>query len=99
MSPRVVATLLIVLAAAGCTTPHAPAAPWYLGGSWTPGYTQADLDAVCKIGAPKGDCAIMESEPPQFGFRFATNATCQDARSRIAAVPHTRVGDCVQPSV
>jgi hypothetical protein len=88
--------LLALVALAGCIGPASPADEWYLGGSFTTERTQADIDAVCAAGAGSGECALMESYPEQFGFRFSSMAKCDEARAKIAAVPHTTARECAK---
>lgn len=83
---------------AGCLSapPASDPEEWYLGGSFTAERTDEDIAAVCAAGAGTGDCAIMESYPEQFGFRFASRSDCEAARERILRVPHTIVRECVR---
>ena len=76
-------------------TSSPPAERWTLHGTFAPGYTSADIDAVCRAGAGSTPCAMMKSEPPQYSFAFASRAECEDARAGIAAVASARPGECV----
>lgn len=83
--------------------PHAVAAEcgerlgtawWSVHGAFLPGYTEADIAAVCKAGTGRDACAILKSEPPQFNFAFATREACEDALADIRAVPRVDANDC-----
>lgn len=90
---RAIAAIL-ALALAGCLGVEGD--EWDLHGSFTAERTQADLDAWCEIAkAYENECALMESFPEQFLMRFASAATCREARDRIVAIPHTRADECV----
>lgn len=67
---------------------------WTLRGTFVPGYSAADIDAVCRAGTGSTPCAMMKSEPPQYSFGFTTREDCEDARAVIADVPSARPGDC-----
>ena len=99
MAARLAALLLVALAA-GCVQPQpegAPAAPesWFFTGSFTSGYTQDDVRAVCGIVSPDEPCVMGASEPPAYGGGGGSRAACDDARTRVLAVPHVaRVDVC-----
>lgn len=85
--------------------PHATTEPcgkalssawWSLHGSFLQGYTQEDVKAVCQAATARDTCAVMESEPPQFGFAFPTLDVCQKAHDDIRAVPHVVVSACAE---
>lgn len=96
----VVATALAALAAGCLQAPSSPPATdeeeWYLGGAFTTERTAEDIEAVCRAGSGNRTCAIMESWPEQFGFRFTSEPACLVARGKIAQVPHVTVRNCVQ---
>lgn len=72
-----------------------PPMPRYvLHGTFAPGYTAADVDAVCRAGTGSAPCAMMKSEPPQYAFDFASRDACEDARAQMLAVATARPGAC-----
>lgn len=89
---------MLALLLAGCAAAPDADEQWYLGGAWTSEYTQADLDAWCVIAKEyDNECTMMESFPPQFGLRFATQARCEEARAKIVTIPHTTARGCTGP--
>lgn len=99
------ASVALALLLAGCAEAILPPAggelEWHLGGSWTTEYTEADIDAWCEIAKAYGnECLVMESFPPQYGLRFASEATCLQARSELLRLERIHVGECrrVEPS-
>lgn len=91
--------LALLLALAGCL--QAPSnstatgdEKWHVLGTFTQGYTDADVRAVCEalVGTPT--CELALSDPPQFGGHFPTRAACDDARARLHEIPHVRVEAC-----
>ena len=75
-------------------TSSPPQARWTLHGTFAPGYTAADVDAVCEAGTGATPCAMMKSEPPQYSFGFASREACEEARAKIVAVASARPGEC-----
>lgn len=90
--------LLVAALLTGCLSapPAGDPEEWYLGGSFTTERTEEDIAAVCEAGAGTSECAIMESYPEQFGFRFASQPECAAARDRILLIPHVVVRECVR---
>lgn len=85
----------------GDPTPAGPEEQWIFGGSWTPEYTQADIDAWCEVAkAYDNECIVMESFPPQYALRFESEATCKEARVKVLALPHITARECsrIEPS-
>lgn len=99
-SMRLLLLPLGVLLLAGCleaqrSPPAASESEWMLGGSWTEGYTQADLDAWCAIAERYGnECIVMESFPPQFALRFDRLAECEAARAEVVALERIVAREC-----
>jgi hypothetical protein len=77
--------------------PDAPVSSgeWSLHGTFTQDFTQDDIEAVCVAGTGEPTCAMMKSYPPQYVFRFATRAECDEARAKILAVASARPDECV----
>lgn len=96
MTVLTLAALLAGCIQAPSTPPAADDEAWYLGGAFTTERTEEDIEAVCLAGSGNRTCAIMESWPEQFGFRFDSRAACLDAHARIAQVPHVTVRACAR---
>ena len=62
-----------------------------LHASFGPGYTQADVDEVCRILACEG---METSDPPRIAGWFRTHAACERARERVLQVPHATTEAC-----
>lgn len=62
-----------------------------LHASFGPGYTQADVDEVCRILSCQG---METSAPPRIAGWFRTQAECERARERVLAVPHATAEPC-----
>lgn len=75
-------------------TPYG-AAQWVFSGTFTTERTSDDMRKVCLAGWRNETCAFAESFPEQYGFSFASEQLCEDARRQVLAVPHVaRVSEC-----
>lgn len=95
------AALALVTLLAGCleaaTGPGDDDEAWIFGGAWTEGFSEADTDAWCDVATQYGnECAVMESDPPQYALRFANEATCREAREKVLALDHVTARECTR---